>query len=121
MAAARNPKFVFNAYKNNCSSKIKKIEAFIAANTGDLDAEKILVLKKLNSALEEQFARMELDWDASMKEVTDAQDFEELQKVVKESETAVDKTLDDSRKFIDDKSVPNAGTGTSSSRMVFQQ
>ena len=51
MAAARNPKFVFNAYKNNCSSKIKKIEAFIAANTGDLDAKKILVLEKLNSAL----------------------------------------------------------------------
>ena len=109
MAAAKNPKLVFNAYKNNCNSKIKKIEAFIAANTGDLDAEKILVLKKLNSALEEQFARMELDWDASMKEITDAQDFEELQKVLKESESAVDKTLDDSRKFIDDKSVPNPG------------
>ena len=114
MAAARNPKFVFNAYKNNCSSKIKKIEAFIAANTGELNAEKILVLKKLNSALEDQFTRMELDWDASMKEITDDTTLEELQKVVKESEAAVDKTLDDSRKFIDDKSVPNPGSGTSS-------
>ena len=51
MTAAKNPKLVFNPYKNNCNSKIKKIEAFIAANTGDLNAEKILVLKKLNSAL----------------------------------------------------------------------
>ena len=105
MAAARNPKFVFNAYKNNCSSKIKKIEAFIAANTGDLDAKKILVLEKLNSALEDQFTRMELDWDASMKEINDSTTFEELEKVMKETQTAVDKTLDDSERFIDEKSV----------------
>ena len=57
---------------------------------------------------------MELDWDASMKEITDDTTLEELEKVVKETQTAVDKTLDDSERFIDDKSVPNPGTGTSS-------
>ena len=114
MAAAKNLKLVFNAYKNNCNSKIKKIEDFIRANAEGLDAEKILKLKKLNGALEEQFARMETGWDTTMKDITDAQDFEELQTVVTETQTAVDKTLEDSERFIDEKSVPNPGTGTPS-------
>ena len=114
MTAAKNPKLVFNAYKNNCNSKIKKIENFIAANTEGLDAKKVLKLEELNKALKDQFARMELDWDASMKEITDNTTLEELEKVVKETQTAVDKTLDDSERFIDEKSVPNPGTGTPS-------
>ena len=94
---------------------IKKIDRIYIAFPSSLLLESDQeVYKKLNSALEDQFTRMELDWDASMKEITDDTTLEELQKVVKESETAVDKTLDDSRKFIDDKSVPNPGTGTSS-------
>ena len=94
MAAARNPKFVFNAYKNNCNNKVKKIVEFIAANAGGLDTKKVLKLEELNKALKDQFARMELDWDASMKEITDSTTFEELEKVVKETQTAVDKTLE---------------------------
>ena len=114
MATARNPKFVFNAYKNNCNNKVKKIEEFIATNAGaeGLDTKKVLKLEELNKALKDQFARMELDWDASMKEITDDTTLEELEKVVKETQTAVDKTLDDSGRFIDEKSVPNPGTGT---------
>ena len=114
MAAAKNPKLVFNAYKNNCNNKVKKIVEFIAANAGGLDTKKVQKLEELNKALKDQFARMELDWDASMKEINDSTTFEELEKVMKETQTAVDKTLDDSERFIDDKSVPNPGTGTSS-------
>ena len=59
MITAKNPKLVFNAYKINCDNKIKKIETFITASTGYLDVKKILELKKLNGALEDQFTRME--------------------------------------------------------------
>ncbi len=67
MAAARNPKLVFNKYKTNCVNTIKKIETFIATHTNvDLNANKILKLKELNAALKDQFACMELGLDTSL-------------------------------------------------------
>ena len=112
--AAKNPKFVFNAFKINCDNKIKKIEAFVATNTGDLDAKKVTKLEGLNTDLEDQLRRMELAWDNSMTGITDNAELEMLQKIVKDTQTAVNKALDDSERFIDEKSVQNPGTGTSS-------
>ena len=106
MAAAKNPKLVFNAFKINCDNKIKKIEAFITNHKDvGLNDEKTLALKKLNTGLEDQLARMELAWDNSLTGIAEDTELEELQKIVKDTQKAVDKTLDDSEKFIDEKSV----------------
>ena len=48
---------------------------------------------------------MELGWDATMNVIANGTDLEELQKIVKDTQTAVDKILDDSEMFIDEKSV----------------
>ena len=77
MAAARNPKLVFNVYKTNCGTKIQKIENFMATYMGDLNEKKVRELDELNTAIKDQFARMELAWDNTMNGVTDGADFTE--------------------------------------------
>ena len=57
---------------------------------------------------------LELAWDNSMTGITDNTELEVLQKIVKDTQMAVEKALDDSEKFIDAKSVPNPGTGAPS-------
>ena len=71
-------------------------------------------LKKLNTALEDQFARMELGWDNTMTGIADGTDLTDLEKIVKETKVTMDKTLDDSRRLIYEKSVQNSAMGTPS-------
>ena len=84
----------------NCSKKIKKIESFIGSHeSGSLTSEELDELKELNQALKDQFGRMEVRWD-TMGDIDDEDVFKKLEKVVADTERAVDGMLVVSKQFI---------------------
>ena len=84
----------------NCSKKIKKIESFIGSHeSGSLTSEELDELKELNQALKDQFGRMEVRWD-TMGDIDDEDVFKKLEKVVADTEKAVDGMLVVSKQFI---------------------
>ena len=114
MAAAKNPKIVFNAYKTNCGNKIRKIEDFITAHANiELNTEKAQKLKELNVALKEQFARMELAWDNTLPVITEQEDLTAIQEIINDADKAVEKMLRSSKKFLEDNSVRTSNTNLS--------
>ena len=98
--SAKNPENSIHGFKMNCSKKIKKIESFIGSHeSGGLTSEELDELKELNQALKDQFGRMEVRWD-TMGDIDDEVVFKKLEKVVADTEKAVDVMLDVSKQFI---------------------
>ena len=98
--SAKNPEGSIHGFKMNCSKKIKKIESFIGSHeSGSLTSEELDELKELNQALKDQFGRMEVRWD-TMGDIDDEDVFKKLEKVVADTEKAVDGMLVVSKQFI---------------------
>ena len=98
--SAKNPEGSIHGFKMNCSKKIKKIESFIGSHeSGSLTSEELDELKELNQALKDQFGRMEVRWD-TMGDIDDEDVFKKLEKVVADTERAVDGMLVVSKQFI---------------------
>ena len=98
--SAKNPESSIHGFKMNCSKKIKKIESFIGSHeSGSLTSEELDELKELNQALKDQFGRMEVRWD-TMGDIDDEDVFKKLEKVVADTEKAVDGMLVVSKQFI---------------------
>ena len=98
--SAKNPESSIHGFKMNCSKKIKKIESFIGSHeSGSLTSEELDELKELNQALKDQFGRMEVRWD-TMGDIDDEDVFKKLEKVVADTERAVDGMLVVSKQFI---------------------
>jgi hypothetical protein len=111
--AGKNPKFVINAFKKNCYDKFKKIMTFIAKHESiGLTSDGLEKLKKLNTALEVQWARMEAAWDKMMTPIEDESILEVLDKLMRATGQAVDEVLENSEQFIKEKSVRIPGAGT---------
>ena len=104
--SVKNPKLVINGFKTQCEKKAQKVDDFIQARkTADtLDKDDVLELKKMNTALENQFAHMELKWESSRDEIEDETVLGDFQRVVNSSEDYVDKMLKASKDFIIEKS-----------------
>ena len=69
----------------------------------------------MNTALEDQFACMELKWESSRDEIEDETVYGDLQRFVNSSEDYVDMMLKASEDFITEKSIQGSGTGATSS------
>ena len=92
--ATKNPKRVFPSFKTNCLIKAQKIVDFIKVHSsGSISADDVLMLKKLRKALEDQFARMEENWDSSMLSIEDDIVFDEVEAMMMSTRAAVDKAL----------------------------
>ena len=97
------PKLVIDSFRRNCHAKIKKIEAFIAEHEDiDLTSAKLEKLKRLNTALKEQWGRMEAAWYEHDPTVSneDAEVLMELDEIVTATEKAVGGVLETSEQFI---------------------
>ena len=97
------PKLVLDSFRRNCHAKIKKIEAFIAEHEDiDLTSAKLEKLKRLNTALKEQWGRMEAAWYKHNPMVSneDAEVLMELDEIVTALERAVGGVLEASKRFI---------------------
>ena len=58
----KDPREVFNAFKQQCNGKLKKVEAFVASHVStSLTSDDVDRLRDLNTALKEQWwGRMEV-------------------------------------------------------------
>jgi Rad3-related DNA helicase len=94
----KDPRKVFNAFKQQCNGKLKKIEAFIAAHENiNLTSKDLEELEKLNTALKELWGRMEVQWDKEVFCIEDASVWIELDKLVTTTGKAVDVVLETSK------------------------
>ena len=110
--AAKNPKRVFPSFKTNCLIKAQKIMDFIKDHSsGSISADNGLQLKKLRTALEDQFARMEENWDSTMLSVEDDIVFDEVEAIMTSTRAAVDKALTAAENFLKKSSDQNPNTG----------
>ena len=108
----KNPKFVVNTFKKNCYDKFKTIETFVTKRESiGLPSDEIEKLKKLNKALEEQWARMEVTWDEMMGGIEDEPVLTELNTLVSTTGKAVAEVLENSEKFLKEKSAQIAKAG----------
>jgi hypothetical protein len=99
----KDPRKVFNAFKQQCSGKLKKVEVFVASHMStSLTSDNLDRLRDLNTALKEQWSRMEVAWDNTMVScIEDESDpDEELAQLVSDTGKAFDETLVKSWTFI---------------------
>ena len=87
----KNPNKVFAKYKDHHKDKITDIKDFLADpdNKQALDSDAQDELKKLRKSLEDQFKRMESEWQETMKQLTDDTQIDELDELVKETKKSV--------------------------------
>ena len=110
--AAKNPKRVFPSFKTNCLIKAQKIVDFIKVHSsGSISADGVLTLKKLRTALEDKFARMEENWDSSMLSIEDDIVFDEVEAMMTSTRGAVDEALTAAGNFLKKCSGQNPNTG----------
>ena len=67
----KTPNKVFASFKGHCHCKIEDIEEFLEDpdNKEALDSDAQDELKKLKESLEDQFKRMESEWQETIKQI----------------------------------------------------
>ena len=87
----KNPIKVFASFKGHCHSKIEDIEEFLEDPDYKeaLDSDAQDELKKLKKSLEDQFQRMELEWQETIKQLTEDKQIDEIEVLVKETKKDV--------------------------------
>ena len=93
-----NPSRSMGSLKGFCTTKAKALDDFLASvKDRDITSDDVKTIKKLRLALEEQFERMHLKWEAFISADVDPfendQVYEKCKKDYEESQVLVDKHL----------------------------
>lgn len=112
----KDPKKVITSYKTFCEKKITKVEDFLAKHA-ELNKDQGLKLKKLCEDLENQYQRMESEWQKLMADVT-TEVFDALDKIVQETDTQVTKLLETAEEAVDKSTTGSASASAARPRTV---